>query len=181
MDKENHGQKIKDLLLGKTITKVSLDMISDKYLEPREGSVWLSDVGMQLDFEDTCVAFFYDENTDVFGAYPRTLEDHLDQVDHFMIDTSESNIINNDIIGHVIHDVEIKWLTYQTTDHDFNVIEEIQTPGEYIISLDNEQKIQVASVTLYFEPKTAQVKDIVYNLEGNVWVSFGEIYEINEL
>lgn len=164
--------------VGKKIDKVTIAMIGGNYLEFIEARTWLSDVGIQFNFEDgSFMSLFYDENTDRFDLYDRSLEDHLEGVDHYFVDLTGNDFIES-IRNISLTDIKLKEILIENQDYNGQVIESYPLPVEYVLYFDNGATIQIASVTVAIDAEIAAIKNIYYNPEGNIWIAFDEIFEI---
>ena len=165
-------------LIGKKITAIDIAMIGNNYMEFIEGRTWLSDVGIQFTFDDaTFASVFYDENTDRFDIYERSLADHLDEVEHYFIDLSDNEFIQS-ITDYAISDLKIIESEFAIEDYKGDVLESQILPVEFILEFENGSKIQVATVTVSIDKEEVAIKSMHYNPEGNIWIGFDEIFEI---
>lgn len=164
--------------IGKKIAAMEIAMIGSSYLEFIEGRTWLSDAGMQITFENgSFLSIFYDENTDRFDLYERSLDDHLEGVEHYFVDLTGNEFIDS-IQDFAITDVKLKEIELENQDYNGNVVETYALPVEYIVYLENGVTIQMASVTVAIDAELAAIKSMYYNPEGNIWIAFGELFEI---
>lgn len=174
MEANNNLQKY----FGKKIDTLAIAMIGSSYLEFIEARSWLSDVGIQINFEDgSLISIFYDENTDRFDLYERSLADHLEGVDHYFVDLNGNDFIES-IHNIAIADIKFKEIVIENQDYDGKVIDAFPLPVEYILYLENGATIQMASVTVSIDGELAAIKNMYYNPEGNIWIAFDELFEI---
>jgi hypothetical protein len=169
---------VKQTYIGKKIKSIDIAMISPQYLEYIEGKTWMSDVGVQITLEDdSYFSIFYNEDTDVFNLYERTLADHLKGVEHYMIDLVDNEIILK-LKNLQILDIEVIEKIVEEHNYNGDIIDSHKIPVEFLIKLEEDNTIQVATVNVHISSVDSSITEIYYNPEGNVWIGIGEVMEI---
>lgn len=168
---------IKTYLVGKTIGQVSLSMINAHYLEYEEGRVWVSDGGLEIEAGGEKYAFSFHDESGNFSCQPMPLDELMEGFDHYEVDLSESEAVAG-VMGAEIQDVEVLWSGFEVTDYDGSVLEKVDVPVEFLLCLNNGSCIQLSTIHSSLDPETMKFKEVVYDIEGNLLVSFGEKIDI---
>ncbi|MBK7222142.1 MAG: hypothetical protein IPH94_12695 [Saprospiraceae bacterium] len=169
----------KEVLIGKTIDDVSLHMLAEHYIEYEEGRIWISDGGFEIRSGESHFSFCFHDESGNFAFHAQPLTDFMEGFDHYEVDLSES-VPYLKIKGTTITDLNVRWSGYEVHDYDGSVQEKIDIPVEFLISLDDGQCIQLATVEFTLSPETAFFTKLDYNIEGNMFVCLGEKMEMME-
>ncbi len=57
-------------------------------------------------------------------------------------------------------------------------MEKVDIPIEFVVALDNGMNIQLATIEFTLNPETMSFSKLDYNIEGNMLVCLGEVFEI---
>lgn len=172
-----HTEAWKEALIGKTIDGMTLRMLAEHYIEYEEGRIWISDGGFEIRSGESHFSFCFHDESGNFACHAQPLTDFLEGFDHYEVDLSESEYCQA-IIGKTITDLDVRWSGYEVHDYDGSVQEKIDIPVEFLISLEDGQCIQLATIEFTMSPETALFSKLGYNIEGNMLVCLGEKMEM---
>lgn len=169
----------KNKFIGKHILEIKIAMINPTYLEYVEGKTWLSDVGIELEFTDGGIcSVFYDENTDKFDLYERSLADHLEGVDHYFIEFGENDFLK-ELPNKEIINLETVEKTMEVQDYNGEVVESDKIPVEFLFEFSDDSSLQIATVSVQMSKQESAITEIFYNPEGNIWIGLDEKIDIS--
>jgi hypothetical protein len=174
---EQLTQAWKDALTGKTIEDIRLVMITEHYLEYEDDRIWLSDGGFEIQCSDAVFSFCFHDESGNFACHTEALETYLEGFDHYDVDLSPSSFYDR-IKGAVITDLKVRWSGYEIHDYDGSVMEKVDIPVEFVVTLDNGMNIQLATIEFTLNPETMSFSKLDYNIEGNMLVCLGDVFEI---
>jgi hypothetical protein len=171
-------ENLKEVLIGKSISAISVMMITPQYLEPEEGHAWICNGGVELDLEDKKISITFHDESNTFHAYESPLEPLLDGYDYYNIDdASQSWLAFKDL---KIIDVVIKYSEIHEVDYTGAVTSSVSTPIEFILYLENDVVFQLAVVNYKLDVDSGDFEKIWYDLEGDILVSVDLLFEIDD-
>jgi hypothetical protein len=165
--------------IGKSISRIEINMISDEYVEYEQGKTWLTEGGVEFKFEDdTLFSFSYDTETLQFICVESDLLPFVSDYDYYPIDLSESQDYY-DVLENTIVDLNIDWVDFNEIDYAGNIISSEPFPISFILTFQDKSTIQIASVVSKLNGDTHKFSLIRYNLEGTILISFNNIIPID--
>ncbi len=174
-------KKIKQQLIGKTLSNIKLYNINDDYYAFYQESHWVFDGGIQFNIDNSIACWGYDYEAEMFEfSINKEITEHLAETNYYQIDSNNIKGVS-ELQGAKIKDVDIKWEFYQKIDENFEPFgEKIYTPIEIILHFDLNMTLQLALIDFEIDEKPFRMINPTYHLEGEMFYSFNNEIEINE-
>ena len=177
---EELDAKIKQHLIGKTISNIKLYNINDEYYAFYEESHWVFDGGIQFNLDDSIACWGYDYENEMFEfSFNKEITEYLDEIDYYQLETENIKGVS-ELQGAKIKDVVIKWEFYRNIDENLEPFgEKIYVPIEIILYFDFNMTLQLALIDFEINEEPFKMVDPIYALEGEILYSFNKKVKIS--
>lgn len=172
---------LQNLFTNNKLSNIEVFNATQKYFEIKENHTWIYKGGIELSFGETVFALAWDHGNDSYdynldGGVKALLKD----LDFYPVDIKQVDPIAA-LVDQKITKVDFEWEFYQDFNEDGEMGEEkFYVPIGINLEFENNDLLQIATIETRIEAESLNLIDPLYNLCGDLLISFNNPIEIEQ-
>ena len=183
LSREAEEKKLKEHLIGKSIKHIEFYNYDKTYTVFNPEHQWVIDYAVKIELDGSWLSYFWDLEISCFEFSSEKevySDDSLIDENVQILGATDIQGINN-LKNKTIKDVRFKWDYYQKINDSFELEgDKNYVPTEIILEFDEKTKLQIASVSYEIDKETKSIKNINYDLEGDLLITLYDSFYSEE-